>query len=160
MASRDLNGAVVVVTGASSGIGRAAARRFAAAGARVVVTARRAQALQELAAEIGPTAIAVPADAADAAAVARVAERAVERFGGIDVWVNNAATVAFGRLADIPPEAFDRVIAVNVSGYANGARSAHPHLKASGGTLVNVGSLNSRPAGPCYAPYIASKFAA
>src|SRR3954463_5331071 len=76
MASRDLTGAVVVVTGASSGIGRAAARRFAAAGARVVLTARRTHALQDLAAELGPTAIAVTADVADAQAVGRVAERA------------------------------------------------------------------------------------
>src|SRR4051812_11964634 len=112
MASRDLAGSVAVITGASSGIGRAAAKRFAAAGARVVLTARRTQALQDLAAELGPAALAVPADVAAPEAVARVAQRAVERFGGIDVWVNNAATVAFGRLTDIPPEAFDRVIAV------------------------------------------------
>src|SRR3982750_2611209 len=80
MASRELAGAVVVITGASSGIGRAAARRFAAAGARVVVTARRTQALQDLVADLGPAAIAVPADVADAEAVARVAQRAAERF--------------------------------------------------------------------------------
>src|SRR5690348_10799985 len=112
MAARDLSGAVVVITGASSGVGRAAARRFASAGARVVLTARRTQALQDLAAELGPRALAVPADVAEPEAVARVARRAAERFGGIDVWVNNAAVVAFGRLVDVPADAFARVLDV------------------------------------------------
>src|SRR4051794_9347200 len=158
--ARNLEQAVVVVTGASSGIGRAAARRFAAAGAAVVVTARRERALAELTRELGGhRALAVAADVGDPEAVDGVARAAADRFGGIDVWVNNASVAAFGRLQDIPPDAFARVLEVNVLGYANGARAAHPHLKARHGVLVNVGSLNSLVPGPFYAPYIASKFA-
>ncbi len=156
----DLHDAVVVVTGASSGIGRAAAKRFAAQGAKVVVTARRTQALADLVTELGrDRALAVPGDMSDPVVAERVATAAVERFGRLDVWVNNASVVAFGRIQDMPPEAFARVIDVNVLGYANGARAAHPHLKASGGTLVQVASLNSRVPAPYYTPYITSKFA-
>jgi NAD(P)-dependent dehydrogenase (short-subunit alcohol dehydrogenase family) len=154
-----LQGTVVVLTGASSGIGRATAHELARQGASVVLTARREGPLQELAAELGERALAVPADVTDPAQVEEVARRAVERFGGIDVWVNNAAVTAFGRFEALPAEAFARVIEVNLLGYVNGARAALPHLRRRRGTLVNVGSVNSHVGAPFVSPYVASKFA-
>jgi NAD(P)-dependent dehydrogenase (short-subunit alcohol dehydrogenase family) len=106
---RKLDRAVVVVTGASSGIGRATGLAFAERGARVVVAARRVDALEELARECqaaGGQALAVPTDTTDEAAVAELARRAVERFGRIDVWVNNAGVYLLGLLEATPPEAF------------------------------------------------------
>lgn len=154
----ELDQAVVVITGAASGVGRAAARRFRQEGASVVITSRRGPALEELATELVPEALAVPGDVTDSGHLDRVAARAVERFGRIDVWVNNASVVAFGRFEDIPPEEFARVLEVNIGGYANGARAAHPHLRRTKGALVNVASINSRVPGPNYSPYITSKF--
>jgi NAD(P)-dependent dehydrogenase (short-subunit alcohol dehydrogenase family) len=98
---KKLDGAVVVVTGASSGIGRATGLAFAERGVRVVVAARRVDALEELARECqaaGGQALAVPTDTTDEAAVTELARRAVERFGRIDIWVNNAGVYLFGLL--------------------------------------------------------------
>ena len=150
---------VVVVTGASSGIGRAAARRFAGEGARVVVAARREDPLRELAREIGENALAVPTDVTDEAAVQRLAGAAVERFGGIDVWVNNAGVTLFGRFEEVPHDAYRRVIETNLLGYVHGAWAALPHLRARGGTLINVVSVNGRVPGPYVSAYVASKHA-
>jgi NAD(P)-dependent dehydrogenase (short-subunit alcohol dehydrogenase family) len=150
---------VVVITGASSGIGRATARRFAFEGACVVLAARRADPLRRLASELGSRALAVPTDVADEADVQALAARAVERFDGIDVWVNNAAVTAFGRFEDIPHDAYRRVLETNVLGYVHGAWAALPHLRASQGVLINVTSVNSRVPAPFISPYVASKFA-
>ncbi len=157
---KKIEDAVVVVTGAASGIGRATAHEFARAGARVVLTSRRAAALEELAREIGAhRALAVPADVTDEAAVQEVARRAVERFGGIDVWVNNASVNLFGRFEEAPHDEYRRVLDVNVGGYFHGAWAALPHLRRSRGTLINVGSVNSKVPGPFVGAYIASKHA-
>src|SRR4051812_39191109 len=101
---RPLEDQVVVVTGASSGIGRVTARVAAARGARLVLTARNAAALDELAADIeaaGGTALAVPADVGDPADVERVAQTAVRELGGFDTWVNNAGVSIFGRIEEV-----------------------------------------------------------
>lgn len=136
---------VVVVTGASSGIGRATALAFARRGARVAIAARRAAALEEVArecAEAGGTALAVPTDVTDADAVAELARRTVDRFGGFDVWVNCAAVGVFGPFAEVPLEDFRRVLDVNVMGYVHGARAALPELlRQDRGVLVNVSSV-------------------
>ncbi len=136
---------VIVVTGASSGIGRATALAFARKGAAVVLAARRAAALEEVARECeaaGGSALAVPTDVTDDEAVQELARRAVERFGRIDVWVNNASVTAFAPFQEIPLEDFRRILDVNIMGYVHGARAALPYLREQGkGVLINVSSI-------------------
>jgi NAD(P)-dependent dehydrogenase (short-subunit alcohol dehydrogenase family) len=132
---RKLDGAVVVVTGASSGIGRATGLAFAERGAQVVVAARRVDALEELARECqaaGGQALAVPTDVTDEAAVTALARRAVERFGRIDIWVNNAGVYLLGSLEATPPEAFRQVLETNFFAYVHGARAVLPHFRNQG----------------------------
>src|SRR4051812_47110897 len=126
-----IKGSTVVVTGASSGIGWATALEFAKRGADVVVTARRAEPLQSLAREcaaFGVRAIAVPADVTDEAQVQAVASHAVEAFGRIDIWVNNAAATVLGEFDQVPMEAHKRVIETNVYGYMHGAAAVLPYF--------------------------------
>ena len=160
---RDLSNSVVVVTGASSGIGRATAQAFAAAGASVVLAARREPPLRDAAADCerrGGGALAVPTDVRDPAAVQHLAEQARNMFGGIDVWVNNAGVTLLGRFEDAPADLWREVVEVNLFGYVNGVRAALPELRRrGGGTLVNVGSVNSRVGAPYASAYVASKFA-
>lgn len=153
---------VVVITGASSGIGREAALRFAGRGASVVLTARGQEALQEVEREIiaaGGTALVVTADVADFNQVQRVTRSALERFGRIDTWVNNAAVTVYGSFEDTPLEEFRRVLDVNLIGQVNGVRAALPHLKESRGTLIGIGSVLSEVPGPLQTAYTASKHA-
>jgi len=160
--ARDLENSVVVVTGASSGIGRATALAFAQAGARVVLAARREDALHEAAAECrryGSDALAVPTDVRDRAAVERLADQARATFGGVDVWVNNAGVTLLGRFEDAPEDLWREVLEINFFGTVNGARAALPLLRDRGGTLINVGSVNSRVGAPYASAYVASKFA-
>ncbi len=161
--ARSLSSSVVLITGASSGIGRATALAFADAGASLVLAARREQPLQETARQCearGGQALAVATDVRDEAAVQRLADTAVERFGHLDVWVNNAGVTLFGSFEESPADLWREVIEVNLFGYVNGARAAIPHFRRrGGGTLINVGSVNSRVGGPYVSSYVTSKFA-
>ncbi len=161
--SRKIEGSVVVITGASSGIGRATALEFARRGANVVVAARREEPLESLVGECqgaGAQAIAVPTDVRDLAAVEALAAAAVDRFGRLDVWVNNAAVTVFGRFEDTPMDAIRQVIETNLFGYMHGARAALPHFRRAGeGVLINNASVTGKVGAPYLSTYSTSKFA-
>ena len=156
-------GMVVVITGASRGIGRATARLFAERGAWVVLAARSEEALLGAAAEceaLGGRALAVPTDVAEWGSVEGLARRAVEHFGRIDVWVNNAVLAAVGRLEEVPPETNRRVVEANLLGYVYGAQAALPHFREQGsGVLINMSSGFGLVGAPYAGAYTATKFA-
>lgn len=151
---------VIVITGASSGIGRATALAAAAKGARVVLAARGVSALEDVAQHIhaaGGTAYVVPTDVSDQEAVRHLATEALGRFGTIDSWVNNAGVSISGRLEDIPVADARRLFDVNFWGMVHGSMAALPILKQKGGALINMGSITSDVAGPFMGIYSASK---
>jgi NAD(P)-dependent dehydrogenase (short-subunit alcohol dehydrogenase family) len=162
MARRDLRARTVVLTGASSGIGRAAALAFADAGAYLVLAARHPAALEDVAAQCrarGAQALVVPTDVTQADQVRALAAAAVERFGAIDVWVNNVGVGAVGAFTDTPIEAHHRVIEANLLGHFNGAHAVLRHFMArKRGVLINMISLGAWAAAPYAAAYSASKF--
>ncbi len=153
---------VVVITGASSGIGRGAARAFAARGDGVVLAARSAQTLDQVAKEcqaLGGRAVAVPTDVSDEAAVQALVRRAVEEFGRIDAWVNAAAVWSYGRFEDTPGPVFRQIVETTLFGQVYAARAVLPHFRAQGhGVLVNIASLYGRVSSPYVAPYVTSKW--
>lgn len=161
MKLKPINRQVVVVMGGSSGIGRATALRFAAKGAQVVVAARNQMGLDTLVAEIeetGGKALAVVADTAFMDQVKHVADRAVERFGRIDTWVQVAAVSVFATFEQTHPEEFRRVIEVNLLGQIYGALAALPHLRKQGrGVLIHVSSVEGHVALPFNSAYAATK---
>jgi NAD(P)-dependent dehydrogenase (short-subunit alcohol dehydrogenase family) len=152
---------VVAVVGASSGIGRETARRFAERGARIVVSARSEEGLQSLVQEIqrrGGQAAAIAADVADFAQVQAIAERAVGAYGRLDTWVHLAAVALYATFEQTTPEEFRRVIEVNLLGQVYGAMAALPHLKREGrGALIHVSSVEAKRAFPYHSAYAASK---
>jgi short-subunit dehydrogenase len=154
---------VVVITGASSGIGRAAANAFAEKGATIALNARRSDALEETADECrrrGADAVAFPADVADADAIDEVAREVAGRYGRLDVWVNNAGVNLFGRLDDTPPDAWHRVVETNVFGTYHGIRAALPWMREQGnGAIINVSSVLGKVSAPFMSSYVVSKHA-
>lgn len=160
---RKLKDSVVVITGASSGIGKASSRLFASKGASLVLGARREDRLNELVEEceqLGGRAIAVPVDVSNEEEVQQLARRAIEQFGRIDVWVNNAAVTMFGRFEESPPDAFRQVLETNLFGYVYGARAALPYFREQGsGVLINNSSVFGAVGAPYLSAYVTSKFA-
>ena len=161
--TRPLGQQVVVITGASSGIGRETALQLAVRGARITAVARGRQALESLAAEVervGGDVHLVVGDVADHTTLERAAAETVERFGRIDTWVNNAAVSVYATIEDLTVDEFRRVTDVNYLGQVHGVKAALPHLRAAGGgTIINVGSALSERAVPLQAAYCAAKHA-
>jgi NAD(P)-dependent dehydrogenase (short-subunit alcohol dehydrogenase family) len=161
--TRPLSESVVVITGASSGIGAATALALAHRGARLVLAARGEPALHEVAERcrrLGADALPVPTDVAEPDQVARLAEAAEERFGRIDAWVNGAAVVMYGRLLDAPLPDLRRAVDIDLFGYLYGARIAVPRMRAAGGgVLVMVSSVLGETTAPYLGAYTISKHA-
>src|SRR4051812_26628710 len=136
---------VAVIVGASSGIGRATALRFARQGCRVVLASRGEEALNSLSSEIeeiGAEALVVPTDVTKWKQVRRLAEATVERFGRIDVWVNDAGVSVFAPFLEMPLDDFRRVIEVDLLGVVYGSRAALEVMTRQGsGTLINLSSI-------------------
>jgi short-subunit dehydrogenase len=150
----------IVITGASSGFGKGVARKLGAQGHNVVLAARRGHLLDELVAEIGPNAIAVPTDVGNADEIRHLAERAIMDYGGIDVWINNAGVGAIGPFEDIPLEDQIAVVQTNFIGELNGSYVAlRQFLDQGAGILINVASVAGKVAMPYYAVYGATKSA-
>ncbi len=159
---KPLDEQVVVITGASSGIGLATAIAAAERGARVVMAARSIDALRTLAGRIeaaGGHALAVEADVSRREDVERIAREAIARFGRIDTWVNDAGVSIYGRLREVDDDEHRRLFDTNFWGTVHGSRVALRHLAAAGGALVNVGSEASDAAIPLQGMYSASKHA-
>jgi short-subunit dehydrogenase len=158
----DLYGAVVVITGASSGIGEATAHAFAREGSNLVLAARDLPALEEVARACeasGVRAIAVETDVTDPAAVARLADTARNTFGTIHIWMSNVGVGAVGRFQDTPIEAHEQVIRANLLGHINDAHAVLPTFLRNGrGIFINMISLGGFAAAPFATAYSASKF--
>lgn len=160
---KDLHDKVVVITGASSGIGRATAAEFASEGASVVLAGRDAGALKEAETEAqkrGAKTLIAIADVTDENAVEKLADQAEETFGHIDIWVNNAGVGLFAKFEDTPSGDYKRIMDTNFFGYVNGARSALKRFKGQGfGTLINVDSVEGISPRPYNSAYSAAKHA-
>jgi NAD(P)-dependent dehydrogenase (short-subunit alcohol dehydrogenase family) len=156
-----LKRSVVVITGASSGIGRATALGFARTGARLVLAARSTESLEAVAAECrkrGSEVLTVRTDVSDESAVHALAEEAAAGFGRIDVWVGAASVFSYGTFERTPPEVFRQVLETTLFGQVYGARAVLPHFRRQGGgTLILVGSVYSRITTPYVSAYAASK---
>lgn len=153
---------VVVIVGASSGIGREAALQFAKRGATVIVAARSQAGLDSLVAEIqqtGGNATAIVADTADFEQVKAIADKAIAQHGRIDTWVQNAAIEIYASFEDTTIEEFRRVMEVNYLGHVYALKAALPHLKPNGGALIHTTSVEAVRSLPLQSAYAASKHA-
>ena len=157
-----LTGKVTVVTGASSGIGSAIARRFAEAGSTVVVSARRREKLEELVQQIsaaGGRAIAIATDVTDYAQVKNLMDTVQRDLGRIDILVNNAGHAVAKSVLESTPEEMDAQIDSNLKGVSYGCHAALPYMvQQKEGHIINIGSICSRNHYPNYAAYVAAKF--
>ncbi|MFM1848242.1 MAG: putative oxidoreductase yxnA [Pseudomonadota bacterium] len=159
---KKLKDQVLVITGASSGIGLVTARMAAAAGARVVLVARNEDALKALTEEInsgGGRAIYVVADVGDQQAVAKIGQIARDQFGRIDSWINDAGVSIYGRLEDVPVEDHRRLFETNFWGVVYGSLEAVRFMREEGGALINLGAIASDRAVPLQGMFSASKHA-
>jgi short-subunit dehydrogenase len=159
----DIKGKVVIITGASAGIGLASARRFAAAGARLALAARSSEKLAALAEEIraqGGEALVLPTDMRDPAAVNRMVDQAARHYGRIDVLINNAGQAVAGTVAEVSLEHFRQVIDLNVYGPLYAIQAAVPRMREnSGGLILNISSMVSKMHIPGLGAYAATKSA-
>lgn len=136
----DLTGKCAIVTGASRGIGAAAARRLAKAGAKVVLLARSSNDINAIATEIGDNALAIPCDVSSWPAVEQAIEHSQKHFGSVDILLNNAGVIdPVSRIEDADPEAWSRVVDINLKGPFYAVRAVLPHMK-NGGVIINVSS--------------------
>lgn len=159
---KPLDQQVIVITGASSGIGLATAQAAAKKGAKVVLAARSEKTLNDIVKKItdaGGQAVAVVCDVSDRKQVDRLAGAAVEKFGRIDTWVNNAGMGMYGRLDQSAEPDSRRLFDINFWGVVNGSMAAMPHLKKNGGALINLGSEVSDAYPPLLGMYTATKHA-
>jgi len=152
-----LDGKTVFITGAARGIGAEAAKQLRAKGARVALAGLEPELLEERAAELGGDTAWFEADVSDGDAVAAAVERAVERFGGLDVVIANAGVAGGGPVASMDPDAFETVIDVNLLGVYRTVRAALPHVTARGGYVLPIASLAAALHGPMMSAYAASK---
>lgn len=160
MRMQDLSGRVAVITGASSGIGVAAARLLVEEGVSVVLVARRKEKLDALAAELGDKAVAMQADVGDAAQVAALFDQVRERFGGIDLLFNNAGVGINGPFADTEPEDWHTQIDANLYGVLNCTHAAIPLMQGRAGAMISsVSSVGGRYGIAGWSVYNATKFA-
>lgn len=159
---QDMHTQTIVITGASSGVGRAMALELAQHGAKLVLAARREKALDELVAEcneLGAVATAVPADMRFVESIQQLAAKANEFGGSIDVWINNAGVLAMGALEEVPAEVNEDVIKTNLLGYMHSAHTVLPYFKnQKRGILINNISVGGWFPTPYGAAYTASKF--
>ncbi|WJY22360.1 SDR family oxidoreductase [Fontisubflavum oceani] len=155
----ELSGKTIMITGASRGIGAAAARAFAAEGANVVLLARSRESLVELAGEIGDQALAVPCDVSRYWEVEAAVSAAEETFGGLDVLINNAGVIEpISHLAEADPDAWSHVIDINLKGVFYGMRAAMPGMMArGGGTILTISSGAAHNALEGWSHYCTSK---
>ncbi len=158
---RPLREQVILITGASTGIGRETALMAAGRGARLVLAARGERALNEVAERIraaGGEVLVVPTDVADPDEVEHLAAAAVERFGRVDTWVNNAAVAAYATVVQMTPREYERIVQVDLLGPIYGCHAAVPRMRAAGGgTIINVGSRLGERAVPLLSAYCAAK---
>lgn len=164
----ELTGTVAIITGSSSGIGDATARRLAELGATVALVARRKDRLDALASEIkagGGTALAVEADITDKDQAVRVVQTVVDRFGRLDILINNAGLMLLGPIADADVDEWERMIAINQNGLLYMTSAALPHLLAAGqdrlrevADIVNISSQAGRVASANFGVYNMTKF--